>query len=69
MPAIILPFKRLEPEGRPASHAGGDEPVLPRFPMYTSKLTSRDIAHRWAMLSHLTRHYRRRDAPDSDPVR
>jgi len=67
MPATILPFKRLDTEARPASCTGGDEPVLPRFPMYTSKLTSRDIAHRWAMLAHLTRRYPRRAS--TDPIR
>ena len=67
MPATILPFKRLDTEERPASRTGGNAPVLPRFPLYTPTLTSRDIAHRWAMLSHLTRHYPRR-AP-TDPIR
>jgi len=50
MPATILPFVRREP-----SPPAVRPPAMPGL-----RPTSRQIAHRWAMLSHLTRHYPRR---------
>ena len=70
MPAIVLPFRPRAGDraaGDTAGHAAPTVPAAPRLSMPASKLTSRNIAHRWAMLSHLTRYYSRRDGPD--PVR
>ena len=68
MPATILPFERRDTSSsvavrsdEPESDSRSRPALLP-----ASRLTSRNIAHRWAMLSHLTRHYPRR-APD--PIR
>ena len=72
MPAIILPFERRDSSGSVAirGHAAETEPPrqppLHPFAVAASRLTSRNIAHRWAMLSHLTRQDPRR-APD--PIR
>lgn len=57
MPATILPFVRphtVSREPDPGA-AAAPEPPLPFFGPHTAP-TSRQIAHRWAMLSHLTRH-------------
>ena len=72
MSAVILPFERREPSSPATVNSGGAEPDSPRQPEFrpfaapAPRLTSRSIAHRWAMLSHLARHYPRR-APD--PIR
>ena len=73
MPATILPFERRHPSSSVAVRGDQAEPDPPCAPapqpvaVPASRLTSRSIAHRWAMLSHLTRHDTRRDVPD--PVR
>ena len=70
MPAIVLPFRRSAGDraaGDTAGHTARTVPAVPRLSMRASTLTSRDIAHRRAMLSHLTRYYSQRDGPD--PVR
>ena len=66
MPATILPFVRPDTAGRGPDPAAAD-PELPRIPALRPHAmpTSRQIAHRWAMLSHLTRHYSR---PEPDPT-
>ena len=73
MPATILPFERRQPAGPPPAPAPEVEPgtgsTSPPSPVREfrprEEPTSRQIAHRWAMLSHLSRHFPR--APD--PVR
>jgi hypothetical protein len=79
MPATILPFERRDPAPR-APELEAAAPAEPaRFPplkavpprrLPTSRHTSRQTAHRWAMLSHLS-HLSRRFAPPGprDPVR
>ncbi|HEV8398170.1 MAG TPA: hypothetical protein VGQ37_28035 [Vicinamibacterales bacterium] len=63
MPATILPFVRRHaadpgPDHRPAAEREPARlPVVGPHAPPTSRPTSRQIAHRWAMLSHLTRHY------------
>jgi len=72
MPATILPFERRGPSSSIAVRSDPPEPDSPPLPaphplaVPAARLTSRSIAHRWAMLSHLARHYPRR-APD--PIR
>jgi len=72
MPATILPFERRDPSSAAALHSDALEPnsltlhAPHPFVVPPARLTSRNIAHRWAMLSHLTRRYPRR-APD--PIR
>ena len=62
MPATILPFERRDPMSSVAVRrdaAEPDSPPLPAPPPFAvpaARLTSRNIAHRWAMLSHLRRH-------------
>jgi hypothetical protein len=62
MPATILPFERRDLSSSGAvrrDEAEPDSPPLPvphPFAAPAARLTSRSIAHRWAMLSHLTRH-------------
>jgi hypothetical protein len=67
MPATILPFIRRHATGRLPQHeaTADSEPPRPAVLHPPSEPTSRQIAHRWAMLSHLTRHYPRprSDAP------
>jgi len=54
MPATILPFERRDPSARARDGDAGATPLRsPALP------TSRQIAHRWAMLSHLRRHFPR----------
>jgi hypothetical protein len=65
MPATILPFERREAPRSPSEEAEPPPPALRAF-RPPSRPTSRQIAHRWAMLSHLRRHFRRR-LPD--PIR
>ena len=73
MPATILPFERRSPSSSVAGRSDAAQPDSPplraphSFPVRAARLTSRNIAHRWAMLSHLTRHYPRRIGPD--PIR
>jgi hypothetical protein len=69
MPATILPFARrehpgLEPERDPLAP---DRPRLPPLaaPRPRGRPTSRQIAHRWTMLSHLRRHFARGGPPDT----
>jgi hypothetical protein len=77
MPATILPFERRDPSGAAPVRGDAAEPASPLpapqpFAAPAARLTSRNIAHRWAMLSHLTRHTlsgrrfaaRPRDVPD-----
>jgi hypothetical protein len=67
MPATILPFVRRNAPGRLPQREATTESEPPRLPLLHphAEPTSRQIAHRWAMLSHLTRHYPRprSDAP------
>jgi hypothetical protein len=79
MPATILPFEPRrtgqpkEPQALPAPEPPSAMPMphaaplsgVPRFPM-AGPSTSRKIAHRWAMLSHLARRYPPRPR---DPIR
>jgi hypothetical protein len=67
MSATILPFVRPDIAGR-GPDAAAAEPEPPRMPVLRPHAlpTSRQIAHRWAMLSHLARHYSR---PEPDPAR
>jgi hypothetical protein len=65
MPATILPFERREAPRGPTADAEPPPPPLTAF-RPPSRPTSQQIAHRWAMLSHLRRHFPRR-LPD--PVR
>ena len=61
MPATILPFERR--------HAtASDSRRLPERlrALSPSRPSAREIAHRWAMLSHLRRHFARKTP---DPVR
>jgi hypothetical protein len=81
MPATILPFERRDSSNSAAVRSDAPDPDSPRlraphpFAVPAARLTSRSIAHRWAMLSHLTRHAistrrfaaRPRDVPD--PIR
>lgn len=70
MPATILPFERRDPSSPVAVRSDQAVPDPPPAPALhalavpASRLTPRSIAHRWAMLSYLTRHDTRRDAPD-----
>jgi hypothetical protein len=69
MPATILPFVRPDAAGRgPDPAAAGPEPA--RIPVLRPHAlpTSRQIAHRWAMLSHLRRHPTRPASPTVLPV-
>jgi len=68
MPATILPFVRPAIAGHGPDHAPA-EPESPRIPALRLHAvpTSRQIAHRWAMLSHLRRHYSR--PRPADPIR
>jgi hypothetical protein len=85
MPATILPFERRQPAAvPPAPHvdSGAESAPAPPplnvvrpFPVSSpAPITSRQVAHRWAMLSHLSRHsasWHRVVAPpgaDDDPV-
>jgi hypothetical protein len=65
MPATILPFERRDAPRSPTAGAESPPPTLRAFPP-PPRPTSRQIAHRWAMLSHLRRHFPRREP---DPVR
>jgi hypothetical protein len=74
MPATILPFERRDAPRRPTENLE-PPPTLRAFPL-PSPPTSRQMAHRWAMLAHLRRHslsWRRIAAPSGerrpDPVR
>jgi len=67
MPATILRFERRDPAvptpTSPADNAeGAAEPAaVPSLTLFRPRdaPTSRQIAHRWAMLSHLSRHFPR----------
>jgi hypothetical protein len=70
MPATILRFERrdsvLATRAQSADAEGAPEPAVPpSLTMFRPRLwvgtapTSRQIAHRWAMLSHLSRHFPR----------
>jgi hypothetical protein len=69
MPATILPF--IRPDHPPPEPER--EPVAPnrlRLPAVAAlrprgRPTSRQIAHRWAMLSHLRRHFAQGGPPDT----
>ena len=68
MPATILPFERRDLSRSPTADTELP-PTLKAFhftPRPTSRPSAREIAHRWAMLSHLRRHFPRREP---DPVR
>lgn len=67
MPAIILPFERRHPSSRGAACRA----AVAAPPPAVRPITSRQIAHRWAMLSHLRRHFPPKDRPGEppDPVR
>ena len=74
MPATILPFERRDAPRRPIADAEPPPTLTTLRP--PPRPTSRQIAHRWAMLSHLRRHsvsWRRFAAPPTrrfpDPVR
>ena len=55
MPATILPFERRDPAA-PEPRRQAD-----RLPSLRVSLPSaKEIAHRWAMLSHLRRHFARK---------
>jgi hypothetical protein len=61
MPATILPFERrpstvlpLAPEGDPVAGLTRSPPPVAAFRPRAAP-TSQQIAHRWAMLSHLSR--------------
>jgi hypothetical protein len=79
MPATILPFERRDVPRSPTADAESPPPTLRAFrPLSqpTSRLSARETAHRWAMLSYLRRHsvsWRRIEAPSGgkspDPVR
>jgi len=65
MPATILRFERRQSAGPPpaqevdqASGAASSPPPVTAFRPRRSP-TSQQIAHRWAMLSHLSRHFPR----------
>jgi hypothetical protein len=66
MPAIILPFVRPTDSGSERGHEAAVQPDAPRQPArpLDTLPTPRQIAHRRAMLSHLTRHraWRRSEA-------
>jgi len=64
MPATILPFVRPAIAGHGPDHAPA-EPAPPRVPELRphAVATARQIAHRWAMLSHLRRHLARPASP------
>jgi hypothetical protein len=71
MPATILPFQRrtfagpdLESQASAADGSAAAPGQRPAFRPNTAP-TSRQIAHRWAMLSHLTRHYPRSRPADT----
>ena len=66
MPATILPFVRPDTAGRQPGAGVADTPEAPAPPVFRPHPapTSRQIAHRWAMLSHLARHYPRPQPPD-----
>jgi hypothetical protein len=57
MPATILPFERLRPSDRAREFPASIRETRPAV----QRVTSRQIAHRWAMLSHLRRHVRPKD--------
>ena len=68
MPATILRFERRDPAvPTPASPADSAEgaaasaALAPPLALFRPRdaPTSRQIAHRWAMLSHLSRHFPR----------
>ena len=69
MPVTILPFERRDVPRRPTADADSPPSTLMAFrppPRPTSRLSARETAHRWAMLSHLRRHsvsWRRLAAP------
>jgi hypothetical protein len=71
MPATILPFHRSTlagPDPESQASAAADSAAAPGQPPARRPATvptSRQIAHRWAMLSHLTRHYPRPQPPDT----
>ena len=70
MPATILPFVRPDPASRGPDHHSDAEPTtappaLRPSPAPALRPTSRQIAHRWAMLSHLARHYPRPQPRDT----
>lgn len=67
MPAIILPFERRHSSSRGAAGHAAVTALRPTV----RQITSRQIAHRWAMLSHLRRHFPLKDrhAEPPDPVR
>ena len=81
MPATILPFERRDPMSSVAVRRDAAEPDSPPLPaphpfaVPAARLTSRNIAHRWAMLSHLTRHtlserrFAARPGEVPDPIR
>jgi len=65
MPATILPFVRPHTRGpEPEQHRAGEPSRLPALRPHAVP-TSRQIAHRWAMLSHLRRHF---TSPTALPV-
>ena len=65
MPATILRFERRQSIGRPlgreADPVTGSTPSPPPVAAFRPRAvpTSQQIAHRWAMLSHLSRHFPR----------
>ena len=61
MPATILPFVRPDITGREPEARAADAPEAPALPVFRPRTapTSRQIAHRWAMPSHLARQYPR----------
>ena len=67
MPATILPFERRQPAGlppastpevEPGTESSSPPPPVREFRPRESP-TSQQIAHRWAMLSHLSRRFPR----------
>ena len=64
MPATILLFERRDPSGRERDSQAQPAPLRAPAPP-----TSRQIAHRWAMLSHLRRHFAGPPSGPTSPAR